>query len=1118
MDTKLSPSRVVYLNHPERNRLFGYPTNKTKTHKYTVWNFIPRNLWEQFRRLANFYFLLVAIVQSSPVSPLTPVTSIFPLVLVISLTAVKDLYEDIRRRREDQEANRKPVSVLREDEFVTTTCESLVVGDIVKVCDSEDIPADIVPLWSSNQGGICSVETSNLDGESTRKVKLCVPATCYIQSASELTKLEAKIEYEEPNPHLEQFCGKFVSLNPEVVHSLDEKNLLLRGSSLKNTDAIYGIVLYTGPDTKLALNQKGAPSKFSHVERRLNRYVVWIFISMIILCLMAAGMSYAWTGGNGAWYLQLPRSLASQLAQVAFNTLTFFVLLNFFIPISLYVSIELCKVCMAAFIQNDLQLYDEQRNTRVTVKTVNLLEELGQVSHIFTDKTGTLTENQMIFRNCSIHGRKYYATRTSNDPSHILKTVSPDEENLGAENVLQRQEVQQFLLALALTNTIYVEHDENGDEVYQSSSPDEEALVKAARAYGVRLKERSFEHITVEVNGNVETYEILSVIEFSPERRRMSVVVRTPKGDIVLYIKGADNVIYQRLSEHQDQTVLLSTREHLNYYSSKGFRVLCVGYRYLEQREYEEWHHLYNVAQATLRHRTRKIEETANIIERKLVLLGATVIEDKLQDGVPETLRDMQRANIKLWVLTGDKVETAIAIGKSCNLIQNRTRILRAISTFQMNSDILLQQQQQLSGHIQINEKVERPIDEDLSVMDILNGFLDTLRYLPPEEHTALVIDGDSLRHALDECPTTLLDVALKCSTVFCCRVSPIQKADVVKLVKAEVRNAVTLAIGDGGNDVAMIQEADVGVGLMGREGSQASRASDFAVSRFRFLKKLLLVHGRYSYIRITKLVQYFFFKNIAFTLPQFYFLFFNGFSGESLYDSWLITFYNLFFTSLPIFAFAIFNKDLDESFLLRFPELFSRSQQNKDFNYKTFLLWMADAVWVSCVFFFGTMYLFGDGVLRQNGQVYGLFSMGLIALCICNSSVTLRIAFETNYWTWVNQLAFWLTFIGVPLVLFPYCLIPQEPNNMWFLMFENFMAPRTWLIYGVLVVAALLPYFTFKWCRIYLFPQDWHIIREIQLRPSRKHSAALSLEKEPILQSSESPRDETDITNNETT
>jgi len=279
-----------------------------------------------------------------------------------------------------------------------------------------------------------------------------------------------------------------------------------------------------------------------------------------------------------------------------------------------------------------------------------------------------------------------------------------------------------------------------------------------------------------------------------------------------------------------------------------------------------------------LEDREEKIDHVSSEIEENLQLLGATAIEDKLQDGVPETIADLKRAGIKVWVLTGDKLETAIAIGYSTNLVSKDSNLiivrggdqgdqfsvsdqmLDAVGQFFPESDII-QRVQEKGFEVIIPEKSERP---DMTRNPTgLSEFVGNDNGDRPGGYI-LVIDGVALGNALHDPfnKELLLQLAIKCEAVICCRVSPLQKALVVRLVKDGLK-CMTLAIGDGANDVSMIQAADVGVGISGEEGLQAVNSSDYAIAQFRFLKRLILVHGHWSYARNGTMIVNFFYKNI---------------------------------------------------------------------------------------------------------------------------------------------------------------------------------------------------------------------------------------------------------------
>lgn len=343
------------------------------------------------------------------------------------------------------------------------------------------------------------------------------------------------------------------------------------------------------------------------------------------------------------------------------NLLTFIILYNNLIPISLPVTLEVVKFFQAIFINWDLDMYYEENDTPANARTSNLNEELGAIRYIFSDKTGTLTRNEMEFRKCSIAGVQY-----GNNNENEEHFDDPEIQTALGRNDIN---VEDFFMLLAICHTAVPEKVEDGGIEYQASSPDEKALVLAAKKEGFQFKTRTPEYVEVEVatKSEIVRYEVLHVLEFTSTRKRMSVIVKTPEGKLKLMVKGADNVIFERLSktsQYKEETV-----NHLEDFAKEGLRTLVCASVDIEPTFYEEWKELITKATLDVNNRDDLLAEAAEKIERNLLLLGATAIEDKLQIGVPDAIADLSRADIKIWVLTGDKQETAINIGYSCKLL-----------------------------------------------------------------------------------------------------------------------------------------------------------------------------------------------------------------------------------------------------------------------------------------------------------------------------------------------------------------------------------------------------------------------------------------------------------------
>lgn len=525
------------------------------------------------------------------------------------------------------------------------------------------------------------------------------------------------------------------------------------------------------------------------------------------------------------------------------------------------------------------RLADEVDDTPCVPKTWNISDDLGQIEYVFSDKTGTLTQNIMEFKKCTIQGVSFgegvteamlgAAKRDGQDVGKMLEdqkdkiigfktdmlrtmqhTISnrylrEDQLTLIAPDLPRRLVdasdplrpwMLNFFRALAICHTVLSDAaDPKKPHVldYKAESPDEAALVAAARDVGFPFVTRSTSRIDIEVLGKVERWTPLRVLEFNSSRKRMSVVVRDPSGQIVLFCKGADSVIYERLASDHDEHVKAATLTDLENYANGGLRTLCIAWRHMSEAEFSEWSVEYDAACAAVSDREERIEKACETIEHSLTILGGTALEDKLQQGVPDAIAMLHKAGIKLWILTGDKLQTAIEIGYSCNLLTNEMEVMIISADSEQGA----------------RAQIEAGLNKIASVLGPPN--VNKKQKMVPTSNFAVVIDGDSLRFALQPSLKQLfLSLGTQCAAVICCRVSPSQKALTVRLVK-EGCNAMTLSIGDGANDVAMIQEANVGIGLYGLEGSQAAMSADYAFGQFRFLTKLLLVHGRWSYVRI---------------------------------------------------------------------------------------------------------------------------------------------------------------------------------------------------------------------------------------------------------------------------
>ncbi|KAI9469032.1 MAG: hypothetical protein EXX96DRAFT_590210 [Benjaminiella poitrasii] len=1069
--------RIIHINNPELNIQQKFLHNRVFTAKYTVITFLPKFLYEEFSKYANLFFLFISGIQQIPgISPTSRYTTVVPLVIVLLITAIKELIEDWGVHRSDAELNARKCKVLEGTQFVEKAWRDIKVGDILRIESGENFPADLILISSSEPEGLCYIETSNLDGEVNLKIKQALSQTSKILNPVDMSRLQGTIRSEQPNNRLYNYDGVFSSANvsnySEDVggqskdYALDPTQLLLRGAQLRNTLWIYGIVVFTGHETKLMLNSSKKPSKVSNVTRITNRNILYLFAILVIMSIACAIGGLVFTITKSSYvegYLMLGAEI-SRAAAFGYDILTFLILFNSFIPISLMVTMEIVKFVQSFLIQSDLDMYYELTDTPAVARSSSLIEELGQVKFVFSDKTGTLTCNEMQFRECSIAGISYAEKVESDKQARDGiddPTLQYDFTQLKAhlKSHPTANVIHEFLTLLATCHTVIPEVQEGSDNInYQASSPDEGALVKGASELDYKFHTRKPNSIACDQRGQDLEYQVLNVCEFNSTRKRMSAIIRGPDGKIKLYCKGADTVILERLAENNP--FVENTLLHLEEFASEGLRTLCIAMREIPEDEYARWSQIYDRAATTLVNRADELDKAAEMIEQNLFLLGATAIEDKLQEGVPDTIHTLQEAGINVWVLTGDRQETAINIGYSCKLLNEE------MSLIVCNMD----------SHWETKSFLESKLKD-------VTGAIERGEELEP---LAFVIDGKALTFALEkDIEKLLFDLTVLCKAVICCRVSPLQKALVVKLVK-KYDKSILLAIGDGANDVSMIQAAHVGVGISGVEGLQAARSADFAISQFRYLKKLLLVHGAWAYQRLSKMIFYYFYKNVALYLTQFWYAFYNGFSGSTLYESWTMSCFNVIFTFLPPLCIGIFDQFVSARMLDKYPQMYMLGQTNEFFNQKKFWGWFGNAVFHSLILFFvGVGALSTDGVF-MNGLAGGQWWAGTAVFTAILGCILWKGALITDIWTKYTVIAIpgsmivWFIYLPVVAFIGPAIAVDVFPEYYG-------IVPMLWGNVNFWLFVLLVPFvcnlrdFIWKYIKRMYRPLPYHFVQEIQ-------------------------------------
>jgi phospholipid-translocating ATPase len=640
-----------------------------------------------------------------------------------------------------------------------------------------------------------------------------------------------------------------------------------------------------------------------------------------ILCFLTAFLSFLLVAFEGFethegrhWYVAVMRFL------ILFSTI---------VPISLRVNLDMGKSVYAWFIHRDPGI------PGTVVRTSTIPEDLGRIEYLLSDKTGTLTSNEMELKKVHVGTVSYggdameevtsYVSQafTDNGNPGALFTPSANFEALSGATRTRREigiRVRDLVLALALCHNVTptAEEDENGEPItaYQASSPDEIAIVQWTEQVGLRLAHRDRKSITLQFSRdgrNVVKVEVLNVFPFTSDSKRMGIVVRfqrfatdskhSEEDEIVFFQKGADTVM----------TTIVAANDWLDEETGnmarEGLRTLVIGRKPLTSQQYAAFSTAYSEASLNLQNRDREMASVVKQhLENNLELLGVTGVEDKLQPHVKPSLELLRNAGIKIWMLTGDKVETARCVAVSSKLVSR-------------------------GQHIHTIAGLKRK-----------DTALDALAPLANRPNAALLIDGQSLALYLTHYRSTFISTAVKLPAVIACRCSPTQKASVALLIRAFTKKRIA-CIGDGGNDVSMIQAADVGVGIVGKEGRQASLAADFSITQFAHLTKLLVWHGRNSYKRSAKLAQFVIHRGLLISVCQTVFSIGSAFEPVALYRDWLLVGYATIYTMMPVFSLVL-DRDVDEGLANLYPELYKELTSGKSLSYRTFFIWVGISIY----------------------------------------------------------------------------------------------------------------------------------------------------------------------------
>ncbi|KAF7550478.1 hypothetical protein G7046_g8005 [Stylonectria norvegica] len=895
-----------------------------------------------------------------------------------------NLSDILEEDTEAETATLQPSSSIQE---VSRKSKDLKVGDVLKLSKGQRVPADVVILkcyssegptpsgelepapehesaeeeallafadsepdsvakgkepaaqTSQNEddgpGGETFIRTDQLDGETDWKLRIASQLTQNLP-IEELVRV--RVTGGKPDRKVNEFLGT-VELLSSRTDALNHQSSAGHNSDASKSAALsidntawantviasqattLAVIMYTGPQTRSALSTAPSRSKTGLLEYEINSLTkILCALTLALSIILVALEGFSNTEGN-VWYVKIMRFL------VLFSTI---------VPISLRVNLDMGKSAYSWFIQRDPGI------PGAVVRTSTIPEDLGRIEYLLSDKTGTLTQNEMEMKKIHVgtvsyaneamdevssYVRQGFYIQPTTDPASQTMLITPSSTysntaNVGATRTRREigTRVRDVVLALALCHNVTPTIDtEDGKEVtsYQAASPDEIAIVKWTESVGLRLIHRERKSMVLESTDSkkpVVRVRILDVFPFTSEGKRMGIIVhfhdnvnaRNPdlcSGELWFYQKGADTVMGPIVAANDwlDEETANMARE--------GLRTLVVGRKKLSYQQYEEFSSRYQEASMSISGRDAGMQRVVtHYLENDLELLGVTGVEDKLQKDVKPSLELLRNAGIKIWMLTGDKVETARCVAVSSKLVARGQYIYTVAK---------------------------------LTKKDNAQDHLDFLR---SKTDACLLIDGESLALLLTHFRLEFISIAVLLPTVVACRCSPNQKAEVAYLIKEYTKKRVC-CIGDGGNDVSMIQAADVGVGIVGKEGRQASLAADFSIEHFCHLVKLLVWHGRNSYKRSAKLAQFVIHRGLIIAVCQTMYSIAIKFEPEGLYKDWLLVGYATCYTALPVLSLVL-DKDVDENLANLYPELYKELTTGRSLSYRTFFVWVLVSIY----------------------------------------------------------------------------------------------------------------------------------------------------------------------------
>ncbi|KAI5169771.1 phospholipid-translocating ATPase [Pancytospora epiphaga] len=983
--------------------------NKISSSRYNLINFIPLNIFHQLSKYSTLFFFFTFILLCIPaISPFSPWPYFLAFLIVVGISMIKDGIEDYRRHTNDREINMATCKIVnRENRLEEKFVMDLEEGEYIYLVKHDEVPADVLVLHCGSSSGcasFCYIDTSNLDGESNLKKRMSpfeISQKCGEPSNENVCtgfeEIRAKIKSFGVKDTGDTFLDFHCSVDVEdaekgkSTYVGDEKNILLRGSILRNTRYIFGLVVAVGQNTKQCKSCPGTRKGKSLFEKEMDHILLIIaFIYLVMLIsttIIGAYMSYS---NDNILYINSYAKF-KKVVKLLFSN---YILYSYLIPLSLYVMMEVCRFIHTLYIHYDRDMKID--GVKSICRNSTVIEDLGVIDYLLTDKTGTMTRNSMTLK--LMHIRHTSNLTNKKDIFKLLRKNSSDklewtsnredEDKEQGEPHVDLQDVafciNIILLSMLVCNSVEVV---NGN--YEGISQDELCFLKAIKQYKYEILSKDDTSLKLLMGGKELSVDLIHTVDFTSKRQSMSVVVELNR-KYMLLCKGSD----QRLLDGKRDSKIVKL---LN--GAGDYRSLVWKGKELSKKDVEE------IKTAKSYKNQSNNTEITKMVDRHLKdasYLGTTFIEDELQEEVPETMRMMEDAGIKVWMVTGDKRETALSCARNAGLIRHG-RCYR-----EMEGREVVKELEELLNSRNNRDSGGQPARMISTVSDQINRIIYSSSGTDP---SLAASRDDNLNMSRGDRNINLFD----CACVVIYRTTPSQKGQIASLMAKCGKN--TIAIGDGNNDVAMLKDSHVGVGIIGKEGTQASLVADFAIPRFKLIRNLLLVHGRYNLMRYSKMSINAYYKNLVFIFIQYFYNFYNGASGRPIYNAFFLNYYNLFFTSLIPFSVALFDRDVPVRTVVQDPCVYKHARSQ--FCRRIIWINIVFAILESAVIFF-CLYAFLRFDLSNSTGRLGSFSVSsTLFSIIVFSAVIFRQIKQTSFVVVWTYLALGLSILFYLVMLF---------------------------------------------------------------------------------------------------